>query len=420
MNLLDTDKDKLVGFFDFLSPLLHVIPSELLTAFTQDQRFKQETFNDLRLCFDETKKRVDGQLVIDINLFKATLQEKGPAQSKILNRAFDQLLALIKVAPGQEKVQERDFFVGIARLEKRTLFTFVSQLYQQQERKLVGASQPSVQFVPDFALHGAVQTAISDPELQVDDAKRLLSQMQAKVSELEVRLTDYEDTAQSINPEQLPQAKAKGADLWKRFRRCLPSFIDVVLDSSATISDTSYLTMSDDLQKKVITDMNAEAEHNRKFKTRYEKIVDELAAANEEEQKKMTPNVVNVINKNLLKQRNDSKKIEKQQNRQIRSLKSQNKVYREFTDGKISKQDLNVIIEKSEREEQQMNQVKLRKIKVEKIRQQEEEFSGQSVVFEEKKSMKDLLAMFNKSEVDTSKGAPALTTKVTVIDEGNV
>ena len=62
--------------------------------------------------------------------------------------------------------------------------------------------------------------------------------------------------------------------MWTRFRRCMPSFMDVVMDTSAAISDQSYLTMSDDVQKKVISDLNAEIEHTSKFKNRYEKIVE--------------------------------------------------------------------------------------------------------------------------------------------------
>jgi hypothetical protein len=34
MKLLDTDKDDYVGFFDFLLPIISVIPPEVLTAFT--------------------------------------------------------------------------------------------------------------------------------------------------------------------------------------------------------------------------------------------------------------------------------------------------------------------------------------------------------------------------------------------------
>ena len=36
MKLLDTDKDSHIGFFDFLQPILHVVPTEVLSAFTQD------------------------------------------------------------------------------------------------------------------------------------------------------------------------------------------------------------------------------------------------------------------------------------------------------------------------------------------------------------------------------------------------
>ena len=46
--------------------------------------------------------------------------------------------------------------------------------------------------------------------------------------------------------------------------------------------------MSDDVQKKVINDLNAEITHTRQFQARYEKIVDKLAKASEEEQKNMT------------------------------------------------------------------------------------------------------------------------------------
>ena len=61
MKLLDTDKDNLIGFYDFLAPILHVVPAEVMTAFTADQRFKQETFNDLRLAFQSCRTTVDGQ-----------------------------------------------------------------------------------------------------------------------------------------------------------------------------------------------------------------------------------------------------------------------------------------------------------------------------------------------------------------------
>ena len=106
------------------------------------------------------------------------------------------------------------------------------------------------------------------------DAKALLRQMQAKMRMLETRLSDYEDTSQQISPAQLPQTKTEPKDLWTRMRRLMPSFMDVVLDSDAALTDQSYLTMSNEVQKKVIKDLNSEIEHNKQFKQRYEKIVD--------------------------------------------------------------------------------------------------------------------------------------------------
>lgn len=80
--------------------------------------------------------------------------------------------------------------------------------------------------------------------------------------------------------------------------------------------------MSDDVQKKVISDLNAEVEHTSKFKNRYEKIVEQLSKANEEEQKQMTPNTVNIINKNLLKIKNDKQRLLNDANREIRQIKN--------------------------------------------------------------------------------------------------
>lgn len=80
--------------------------------------------------------------------------------------------------------------------------------------------------------------------------------------------------------------------------------------------------MSDDVQKKVISDLNAEVEHTSKFKNRYEKIVEQLSKANEEEQKQMTPNTVNIINKNLLKIKNDKQRLLNDANRDIRQIKN--------------------------------------------------------------------------------------------------
>ena len=67
---------------------------------------------------------------------------------------------------------------------------------------------------------------------------------------------------------------------------------------------------------------------------------------------------------------------------------------KEFSNGKISKGDLKVIIDKSEKEESELTQIKLRKVKVEKIRSE----IDNPVDNGEPKSMKDLLSMFGNSD----------------------
>ena len=84
----------------------------------------------------------------------------------------------------------------------------------------------------------------------------------------------------------------------------------------------------------------------------------------------MTPGTIKIINKNLTLQRNDKQKLINSMMREIRTIKNQNRVYKEYAEGKISKADLQLIIEKSEHEQNEFSQVKLRKIKVEKIRNQ--------------------------------------------------
>ena len=152
MKLLDTDKDNHIGFFDFLSPILHVVPPEVITAFTQDQRFKQETFNDLRMAFDAAKNSVAGVVSAEVDHIRNKLFEKGIEQSKQLGRALDQLLSLTKHQEGTP-IGVNEFHLGILRLEKRTMLTFTSKLYQEEEVRLRGMlSQQPAPFVPEYAL----------------------------------------------------------------------------------------------------------------------------------------------------------------------------------------------------------------------------------------------------------------------------
>lgn len=84
--------------------------------------------------------------------------------------------------------------------------------------------------------------------------------------------------------------------------------MDVVIDTSAPLKDQAFLEMSSTVDKTLISQLQEEANENRKYKTRFDAMVDELANANTEEQKKMTPNTVNCINTNLVKQNHIKKK----------------------------------------------------------------------------------------------------------------
>ena len=68
----------------------------------------------------------------------------------------------------------------------------------------------------------------------------------------------------------------------------------------------------------------------------------------------MTPAAVTVVNKNLIKQRNDKQKVINAQKKEIATIRGQNRVYKQFVDGKLSKNDLNVIVEKQEKEEDEL------------------------------------------------------------------
>ena len=98
-------------------------------------------------------------------------------------------------------------------------------------------------------------------------------------------------------------------------------------------------------------------------------------------------------------------------------VKKDNEVYKQFADGKIPKKELKRITDRNEDEFNELSQIRLKKIKIEKFIEQEEE--RESAVVELKPmSMKERLAMFEKTaKMDTG---PAYKKKITVIDEGNV
>lgn len=304
-----------------------------------------------------------------------------------MKRAWEQLLILLK-QKDVPQITTIQFELGMARLEKRTLFTFVSSLYQSQERRLVIQEQDAAKvYIPDQNLMTTAEAALEDPELNGDQAKTLIKSLQGKVRELETRLQDFEDCSQKLSPEQLPQSQATGEDIWTRFRRCMPSFIDVVIDSAAQMQDVNFLVMSQNVQRKMISDLQQENRDNRKYEARYQKIVADLSKADDIEEKQMSQGTIKVINKHLLKENKTKQRQVQQLKREAEAIKTQNKVYKEFSEGKVSKQDLDQLISKAEHEQAEFQKVKLRKIKIEYIQEQEDAVRESAVVFEEGKGV---------------------------------
>ena len=114
------------------------------------------------------------------------------------------MLTLLRYSEA-ESIAQTDYLVGLARLEKRAMFTFVSKIYQVEERRhRILEEREGDKLVRDDVLQEAVKTAIADPETTMDQAKALLRQMADNLNALETRLIDFEDTNQTFSPEELP------------------------------------------------------------------------------------------------------------------------------------------------------------------------------------------------------------------------
>jgi len=144
--------------------------------------------------------------------------------------------------------------------------------------------------------------------------------------------------------------------------------MDVVIDSSAPLRDQTFLEMASSMDKKLIQQLQEELQETRKYKHRFDAMVDELAAANTEEQKSLTPNTVNCINKNLVVANGIKKKTIVQLKRKLGHKENEVKIYQQYTEGKISKQDMTTLIDKAQSEQNEFQMIRLRKIKVERAR----------------------------------------------------
>lgn len=88
----------------------------------------------------------------------------------------------------------------MARLEKRSFFTFVSKIYQREIKLNCSDSTDKPKEIPslyheDIKLKQSVADAVLNPNLEIEAAQNLLRELAGKVRELETRLTDYEDTS---------------------------------------------------------------------------------------------------------------------------------------------------------------------------------------------------------------------------------
>ena len=65
---------------------MHIVPPEVITSFTQDQRFKQSNFNDLRVAFDGCKQSNEegGSNEVNVEILRGKLVEKGVEQNRQL------------------------------------------------------------------------------------------------------------------------------------------------------------------------------------------------------------------------------------------------------------------------------------------------------------------------------------------------
>ena len=58
----------------------------------------------------------------------------------------------MKIPEDANEISQDVFDLGMARIEKRSILTFVSKLYQNEERRYNMNVDKAAEFVPDFAL----------------------------------------------------------------------------------------------------------------------------------------------------------------------------------------------------------------------------------------------------------------------------
>ena len=113
--------------------------------------------------------------------------------------------------------------------------------------------------------------------------------------------------------------------------------MDVVINTSTPLKDGQFLEMANSVDKKLISQLEEELEEARKYKNRFDAMVDELSVSTKQQQEQMAPNTINCINNNLVVQNNIKKKTIAKLKRKITVIENENKVYKDYSNGKITK-----------------------------------------------------------------------------------
>ena len=77
-------------------------------------------------------------------------------------------------------------------------------------------------------------------------------------------------------------AQADETNIWARFNAAIPKFMDVVINTSAPLKDPTFLEMASSVDKNLIEQLQEELQETRKYKNRFDAMVDELAASTKE------------------------------------------------------------------------------------------------------------------------------------------
>ena len=82
-DLLDKDRDGQMSFNDFVAPLLPMLQPEVAALFTNDMRFKSETYNELRSVYNTVRKINKGETPT-IEQLRLKIQERPDAVSNLI------------------------------------------------------------------------------------------------------------------------------------------------------------------------------------------------------------------------------------------------------------------------------------------------------------------------------------------------